>query len=288
MPAGAVIVDKDQVLTCGEGEGEGSAQALCDAVAAAASPVSASPEPGSPESARPSPAPSVEQIFEARVTKKGRPLSVANPGSGPGDPRLREALLTDYEGVHQSVMTPGAVVALPAAEGRAVEFVSLRQAAGVFESSSGCERWTGGLWRVALRDFNRHGVQIAATLLSARSDDAWKRSAEFSETIVTGPAQTVSSLGDPTAMASCRRFPGEEGYTMRVAPFPVPRLGTRSWAFRVYEEKSVRQWVEVVQTPRHVLEIRIPTQSPKPRTDPAVLLPRIAAAAYARAEAALN
>ncbi|MBB2748990.1 UNVERIFIED_ORG: hypothetical protein FHR35_008902 [Microbispora rosea subsp. rosea] len=282
-PADAVIVDKDQVLTCGEGEGEGSAQALCDAVAAAASPV-----PGSRASARPSPAPSVEQVFEAEVLKKGQPSPLPNPGSGPGDPRLRQALLVDYEGVHESITTPGVVVALPAAEGRAEEFVSPRQAVGVFERLSGCERWTVGSWRVALRDFNRHGVQIAATLLSAMSDDAWKRSAEFSETIVTGPAQMVSSLGDPTAMASCRRFPGEEGYTMRVAPFPVPPLGSRSWAFRVFDEKSVTQWVEVVQTPRYVLEVRIPNQFPEPRTDPAVLLPRIAAAAYARAEAALG
>ncbi|GAB3883048.1 hypothetical protein GCM10027612_14470 [Microbispora bryophytorum subsp. camponoti] len=47
MPADAVLVDKDQVLTCGEdegeNEGEGSAQALCDAIAAAASPTAVSP-----------------------------------------------------------------------------------------------------------------------------------------------------------------------------------------------------------------------------------------------------
>ncbi|MEU6407996.1 hypothetical protein [Microbispora sp. NPDC046933] len=256
--------------------------------AESAPPASPSPEPAARASGRPSPAPSVEQVFEARAMKKGRSLSAPNPGSGPGDLRLREALLTGYEGVYESMITPGVVVALPAAEGRATEFISLRQAVGVFESLSGCERWTVGSWRVALRDFNRHGVQIAATLLSAMADGAWKRSAEFSETVVTGPAQMVSSLGDPGATASCRKFSSVLGLSMSVKPFPVPPLGSRSWAFRVFEEESVTQWVEVVQTPRYVLEIRIPTQSPKPRTDPAVLLPRIAEAAYARAEAALT
>ncbi|WP_432868979.1 hypothetical protein [Microbispora rosea] len=285
VPADAVIVDKDQVLTCGEGEGEGqgSAQALCDAIAGVAS-----REPVSRASARPSPAPSVEQVFEAEVLKKGRPLSPANPGSGPGDPRLRRALLVDYRGVHESITKPGVVVALPAAEGRAAEFISARQAAGVFERFSGCERWTVGPWRVVLRDFNRPGVQIAAALLSAMSDEALKRSAEFSETIVTGPVPMLNALGDPAAKAPCRRFRDVWGHSMHVEPIPVPPLGTRSWAFRVMEGKSVTQWVEVVRTPRYVLEVRIPNQWPRPRTDPAVLLPRIAEAAYARAEAALT
>ncbi|WP_182898151.1 hypothetical protein [Microbispora sp. H10830] len=297
-PADAVIVDKDQVLTCGEGEGEGSAQALCDAIAAAvspepgspAAPATGSPEPASPAppEERPAPTPSVSRTFLSWVLKKGQPSPLPNPGSGPGDPRLRQALLVDYEGVHESITRPGVVVALPAAEGRAEEFISPRQAVGVFERVSGCERWTVGSWRVALRDFNRPGVQIAATLLSATADEAWKRSAEFSETVVTGPAQMVSSLGDPDALASCRKFSSALGPSMSVKPFPVPPLGSRSWAFRVFDEKSVTQWVEVVQTPRYVLEIRIPRRWPKPRTDPAVLLPRIAAAAYARAEAALG
>ncbi|KAB8186152.1 hypothetical protein [Microbispora catharanthi] len=298
-PADAVIVDKDQVLTCGEGEGEGSAQALCDAIAAEALPTlpssasasasaSPSPEPVVRASGRPSPVPSVEQVFEATVVKKGQTSLLPNPGSGPGDPRLRQALLVGYEGVVESVMTPGAVVALPAAVDDASEFISLRQAAGASRGTSACERWASGPWRVALRDYNRPGVQIAAALLGATTDEAWKRSAEFSEAIVTGPAPMLSSLGDPAAMDSCREFPGEEGYPMRVEPIPVPPLGTRSWAFRLLEEKAVRQWVEVVQTPHYVLEVRIPNQFPEPRTDPAVLLPRIAAAAYARAEAALN
>ncbi|MEU8197537.1 hypothetical protein AB0C10_27495 [Microbispora amethystogenes] len=43
-----------------------------------------------------------------------------------------------------------------------------------------------------------------------------------------------------------------------------------------------------MRTPRYVLEIRISTQWPEPRVDPAVLLPKIAEAAYAKAEAALG
>ncbi|MEU7689788.1 hypothetical protein OHB01_13565 [Microbispora hainanensis] len=278
MPIDAVVVDEDQALTCGEGEGEGSAQALCDAIAAAASRASA----------RPSSTPSVEQVFEAEVVKKGRPLSVANPGSGPGDPRLLRALLVDYQGVHESITRPGAVVALPAAADDASAFLALRQAAGASAGASTCQRVAEGSWRVVLRDFNRPGVQIAAALLSAMSDGAWRRSAEFSETIVTGPAPMLTGLGDPAAMDSCRTFLGEEGNPFRVRSISVPRLGTRSWAFRVMEGKSVTQWVEVVRTPRYVLEVRIPKQLPAPRTDPAVLLPRITEAAYARAEAALG
>ncbi|WP_030506869.1 hypothetical protein [Microbispora rosea] len=276
-PADSIVVDKDQALTCGEGEG--SAQALCDAIAAAASRASA----------RSSPKSSVEQDFKAEVLKKkGQPSSLPNPGSGPGDPLLRQALLVNFEGAGEPITRPGVVVALPAAEGRAVEFISPPRAAELFHASSVCTRWNEGSWRVVLRDFNRHGVQIAATRLRATVDEAWERSAEFSETIVTGPAPMLSTLGDPAAMASCRKFSSAFGRSMSVRPIPVPPLGTRSWAFRVMEGKSVTQWVEVVRTPRYVLEVRIPNQWPRPRTDPAVLLPRIAEAAYARAEAALT
>ncbi|MEN3534965.1 hypothetical protein AAH991_07625 [Microbispora sp. ZYX-F-249] len=289
MPAGAVIIDKDQTLAPGAGKGE--APSLADLFAAAsrgsASPVPSSRRPASPVPATPAPTPSVQQVFEGRAFGRGRPAAVPNPG-GPGDPRLRQALLVHYEGAGESVMTPAAVVALPAAVDDASRFLALRQVAGGSEGPPACRAVAGGAWRVVLRDFNRPGVRIAATLLSAMSDEAWKRSAEFSETIVTGPAPMLANLGDPAVMGSCRTSPGEEGYPIRVRPFPVPPLGARSWAFRVMEGKTVTQWVEMVQTPRYVLEIRVPDQWPKPRVDPAVLLPRIAEAAYVRAEAALR
>jgi hypothetical protein len=44
----------------------------------------------------------------------------------------------------------------------------------------------------------------------------------------------------------------------------------------------------VIQTSRYLLEIRIPNQEPRPGTDPAELLPQIAGAAYAKAEATLG
>jgi hypothetical protein len=50
----------------------------------------------------------------------------------------------------------------------------------------------------------------------------------------------------------------------------------------------VWQWVEVVTTPRYILEIRIPNQAPAPRTAPAALLPMIARAAYLKAQATLR
>ncbi|NUS01354.1 MAG: hypothetical protein HOV97_02205, partial [Nonomuraea sp.] len=75
-----------------------------------------------------------------------------------------------------------------------------------------------------------------------------------------------------------------------VEPLTVPHLGERTWAYRITGsgEVPVWNWVEVIQTPRYVLEIRIPAQSPAPRDDPATLLPLIAQEAYAKAEAALR
>jgi hypothetical protein len=70
----------------------------------------------------------------------------------------------------------------------------------------------------------------------------------------------------------------------------VPRLGDRSWAYRITGTGTIPiwQWVEVVRTRHYLLEIRIPNQAPAPKTDPATLLPRIAHAAYAKAKTALR
>ncbi|GLX05907.1 hypothetical protein [Microbispora sp. NBRC 16548] len=288
-PADAVIVDKDQVLTCGEGEGEGSAQALCDAVAAAASPVPGSPEPGSPAPAeeRPAPIPSVSQTFLSWVVKKGEAIPVPNPGTGGANPRLLSALLTDFGSAHESDAAPGAVVGLPAPVDDASLFIGLRMMGSPLEGPSSCEKWTSGTWNTVLRDFDQRGVRIAATQLeSRRRTDPLV----FGESVVTGPAAMLEHLADTSGVKSCRKLTGGRAGTGAVEPFPVPPLGTRSFAFRITGSRKVAvwQWVEVVQTPRYVLEVRIPNQFPEPRTDPAVLLPRIAAAAYARAEAALG
>ncbi|MBE3008725.1 hypothetical protein IL992_05915 [Microbispora sp. NEAU-D428] len=102
-PVGSIVVDKDQVLT--SGEGEGSAQALFDAIAAAGSPEPGSPGPvspkaGSPEPVssepaspgpdgeRPAPTPSVSQTFLSWVLPKGEPIPVPNRGTGGANPRL--------------------------------------------------------------------------------------------------------------------------------------------------------------------------------------------------------
>ncbi|WP_432928891.1 hypothetical protein ACQPZZ_03595 [Microbispora sp. CA-135349] len=307
-PAGMVIVDKDQVLTRGAGEGEGSAQALFDAIAAAVSPEPVSPEPTSPEPGsreptspkpgsfkagspgphgeRPDPTPSVSQTFLSWVLRKGEPIPVRNPGTGGANPRLLSALLTEFGPAYESDATPGAALGLPAPVLEGSQFVALRMMSSPLHAPSSCGKWTSGMWTVVLRDFDQRGVWIAATKLqSSRSADPLV----FGESIVTGPAAMLEQLADTSGVESCRKLRGSGAGTGAVEPFPVPPLGVRSFAFRITGSGDVPvwQWVEVVQTSRYVLEIRIPNQFPEPRTDPAVLLPRIAEAAYARAEAAL-
>ncbi|MEV7801395.1 hypothetical protein AB0O28_00435 [Microbispora sp. NPDC088329] len=301
-PAGMVTVDKDQVLTRGAGEGESSAQALFDAIAAAGSPEPTSPEPGSreptspkrgsfkagspgPHGERPAPTPSVSQTFLSWVLPKGEPIPVRNPGTGGANPRLLSALLTEFGSAYESDVTPGAVLGLPAPVLEGSRFVALRMMSSPFHAPSPCGKWTSGMWTVVLRDFDQRGVWIAATeLQSSRSADPLV----FGESIVTGPAAMLDHLADTSGVESCRKLRGAGVGTGAVEPFPVPPLGVRSFAFRITGSGDVPvwQWVEVVQTSRYVLEIRIPNQFPEPRTDPAVLLPRIAEAAYARAEAA--
>ncbi|WP_143737341.1 hypothetical protein [Microbispora sp. GKU 823] len=279
-------MDKDQVLT--RGEGEGSAQALFDAIARAASPEPGSPAPGSPapHEERPDPTPSESEELMGWALKEGEPIPVPNPGTGGANPRLLSALLTDFGPAHESDATPGAVVGLPAPVGDASLFIGLRVMSSPLHGPSLCGKWTSGTWSTVLRDFDQRGVWIAATQLTNPPDT--RDPLMFGESIITGPAEMLDHLADTGGVESCRRLKGIRVGTGAVEPFPVPRLGTRSWAFRLVEEKSVTQWAEVVQTPRYVLEIRIPGQWPKPRIDPAVLLPRIAEAAYARAEAALG
>ncbi|MEU6424755.1 hypothetical protein ABZ860_02570 [Microbispora sp. NPDC046973] len=289
MPPGTVVVDKDQVLTRGEEAGEGSAQALFDAIAAAASPEPVSPAPGSPErhEERPDPTPSESEELMGWALEEGEPIPVPNPGTGGANPRLLSALLTDFGPAHESDATPGAVVGLPAPVGDASLFIGLRMMSSPLHGPSLCEKWTSGMWTVVLRDFDRRGAWIAATQLQAR------RRADplvFGESVITGPAAMLEHLADTRRVESCLKLKGARAGTGAVEPFPVPPLGTRSFAFRITGSGDVPvwQWVEVVQTPRYLLEIRIPNQFPEPRTDPAVLLPRIAEAAYARAEAALG
>ncbi|MEU8278135.1 hypothetical protein ACFYOK_30255 [Microbispora bryophytorum] len=305
MPPDAVLVDKDQVLTCGEdegeNEGEGSAQALCDAIAAAASPTAVSPTavsptavspaPGSPESheKRPGPTPSEpeEPGLMGWALEEGEPIPAPNPGTGGANPRLLSALLTDFGPGHESDATPGAVVGLPAPVADASLFIGLRMMSSPLHGPSLCGKWTSGTWSTVLENYDQRGVWIAVTQLEAR------RHADplvSGESIITGPVAMLEHLADTSGVESCRKLKGTGAGTGAIEPFPVPPLGTKSFAFRITGSRKtpVWQWVEVVQTPRCLLEIRIPNQFPKPRTDPAVLLPRIAAAAYDRAEAALN
>ncbi|GAB3130653.1 hypothetical protein [Microbispora hainanensis] len=287
-PAGAVIVDKDQALT----SREYSAQALFDAIAAQGSPKPGSPgpdqegpDPASSESSQSSQ--SEEPGLMGWVLKEGEPIPVPNPGTGGANPRLLSALLTDFGPAHESDVTPGAVVGLPAPTGAASLFIGLRVMGSPLRGPSLCEKWTSGTWLTALRNFDQRGVWIAATQLKARQR---ADPLVFGESVITGPAEMLDHLADTSGVESCRKLKGGRAGTGAVELFAVPPLGTRSFAFRITGNRKapVWNWVEVVRTPRYVLEVRIPNQFPAPRTDPAVLLPRIAEAAYARAEAALG
>ncbi len=253
------------------------------------------------------------------MLKPGEKLDIPNPGTGAGDPRLVSALLTDFQVARESETLPAAVVALPVTDLQST-FIPLRMISSPLYGAPACDKWTAGLWSTVLHDFNHQGVQIGVTELetpehtsaTGPQPDAESLFRElrneseggshkldlnastedhltFGEAIITGPAQMLASLADTSEVASCGRLTGDEGDSGAVEPFPVPPLGERSWAFRITgRHEPVWQWVEVVQTPRYLIEISIPVQSPAPGADPADLLPQIAEAAYAKAEAAFR
>jgi hypothetical protein len=226
----------------------------------------------------------------ATVMRPGEEAAIPNPGTGKGDPQVAAALLTRFQSAHESPELPGAVVALPITD-RTSLFVALRQASSPLSGGHDCEKWTAGLWRAALDDYNVPGVQLGVTKLDAFSRGSALKTTRppltFTEAIITGPAV---SLGDPRLPASCERLPGLGNDSGAIEPLSVPRLGDRSWAYRITGTGTIPiwQWVEVVRTRHYLLEIRIPNQAPAPKTDPATLLPRIAHAAYAKAKTALR
>ncbi|MEW9548128.1 hypothetical protein [Nonomuraea sp. NPDC050783] len=226
--------------------------------------------------------------------RPGQKDDTPNPGSGPGDPRPAAALLTGFRDVRESSYVPAAVVALPVAD-RGSAFIPWRQISGPFTGPEECDKWTTGMWFTVLREHNTPGVHLAVTMISDLSGPETRpqgrpEGAVFSEGIITGPAATLNRLGDPSLPARCRHLTDPDFGSGEIQPLPVPPLGERSWAYRVTGsgKTPVWHWAEVIQTSRYLLEIRIPNQEPRPRTDPAALLPQIAQAAYAKAEAAFS
>jgi hypothetical protein len=228
----------------------------------------------------------------ATIMRPGEAAAIPNPGTGKDDPHVAAALLTRFQSAHESRELPGAVVAMPVTD-RTSMFIALRQVSSPLHGGRDCEKWTAGLWRAILDDFNVEGVQIGVTALNASSRESALRMTRpanplmFTEAVITGPAVAV---GDPHLPASCEHLPGLGNDSGAIQPLSVPRVGNRSWAYRITGTGKIPiwQWVEVVQTRRYLLEIRIPNQAPAPRTDPARLLPLIAQAAYAKAETALR
>jgi hypothetical protein len=190
---------------------------------------------------------------------------------------------------------PGAVVTLPVADLEST-FIPLRQISSPFAGLEECDKWTAGMWLAVLRRYNTSEVQMAVTMISESApgpgvqDPRRPEGASFSEAIITGSAAMLNRLGDPELPLRCRHLSDADVGSGDIQPLAVPRLGERSWAYRIAGsgEVPVWHWVEVVQTSRYLLEIRIPNQEPRPRTDPAKLLPLIAQEAYTKAEAAFQ
>ncbi|MEU6799156.1 hypothetical protein ABZ907_46340 [Nonomuraea wenchangensis] len=218
-----------------------------------------------------------------------------NPGSGTGDPRLAAALLTRFRDVQEWSYAPGAVIALPVADLESA-FIPMRQISAPFVKGDECDKWTAGTWFTVLQEHNTAGVQMAVTRIgdsvpsSGAQHQRQPEAAIFSETLITGSATMLNQLGDPSLPGQCRHLSDAGAGSGEIQPLPVPRLGERSWAYRITGSGKVPiwHWVEVIQTSRYLLEIRIPNQEPSPRTDPAKLLPEIAQEAYTTAEAAFQ
>jgi hypothetical protein len=197
--------------------------------------------------------------------------------------------------VREGSYLPGAVVALPVADLEST-FIPLRQISSPFVGPEGCDKWTAGMWFAVLRKYNTAGVQMAVTTITesvpnpGRQHPRRPEGARFNEAIITGSPAMLNRLGDPSLPARCRHLSDADVGSGDIEPIDVPPLGERAWAYRITGSGKVPTWgwVEVIQTSRYLLEIRIPTQEPRPRANPAELLPQIAQEAYEKAEAALH
>ncbi|MEU8143784.1 hypothetical protein [Nonomuraea sp. NPDC048901] len=227
--------------------------------------------------------------------KRGQEDKTPNPGSGAGDPRLVAALLTRFRDVREWSYVPGAVVALPVADLEST-FIPLRQISTPFVGPEECDKWTAGMWFEVLRRYNTAGAQMAVTAITESVPNSGTQhlrrpeGAGFHEAIITGSPDMLNRLGDPSLPARCRHLSDADVGSGDIQPIDVPRLGERAWAYRITGSGKVPiwHWVEVIQTSRYLLEIRIPNQEPRPRANPAKLLPQIAQEAYEKAEAALH
>jgi hypothetical protein len=225
----------------------------------------------------------------ATILRPGDARAVPNPGTGRADPRVAAALLTRFQDSVAARDLPGAVVAMPVLD-RASMYIGLRQVSSPLDGGRPCAPWTAGLWRGVL-DANTRGVQLGVTEFNAMTAESVLRGRRpanplvFSEAIITG-----APPADPNIPPQCAHLPSIGHETGDIQPLSVPPAGDRSWAYRVTGsgEIPIWQWVEVVQTRRYLLEIRIPNQAPLPKTRPEELLPKIAQAACAKADAALG
>jgi hypothetical protein len=242
------------------------------------------------------PPPSAAPSAYATVMTPGQERAIPDPGTGTGDARLARALLASFRSAREFADLPGAVIAFPVASRRSM-FIGLRWISSPLSAGRGCDKWTAGLWVTAVRQFNTRGVQLAVTQLGAYGPAGGSPATMpagqlgFSEAILTGPARMLDLLGDPRVPASCQRLTGPADDTGAIQSLPVPRLGERSWAFRITGSRPgwpVWLWAEVIQTRRYVLEVSIPVQAPARHSDPVRLLPQIARAAYTRAQAVLR
>ncbi|MFD0903813.1 hypothetical protein [Actinomadura sediminis] len=84
-------------------------------------------------------------------------------------------------------------------------------------------------------------------------------------------------------------FRGPGATTAAVEPVAVEPLGDGATAYRIVDASGVASHrVAIARMPGHLIEVRIPAQSPEPPGDMAVRLRRVARAAYERAAATLG
>lgn len=280
---------------------------LCAATALLAATACGTERAGEPAAGA---SPSASAKGEIRVMDPDERANMPNPGTGEADPRLVEALLPDFEGSVEREGEPAAGVRFPLRDPKSMFIASRVMSSYYGAPGAACTKWTGGLWAVLATEFERDaGVQLAVTNLGAPppSGDDMRKMAEnreqgkmpsfrglgFSETIVTAPPAVLARLGDARVPPACGRLTASEGSPgaakAAVEPVAVERLGDGATAFRIVDTDGVAShWVEIVRMPGHLIEIRIPNQSPEPPGSMMDRLRRIARAAHGRAAAKLG
>lgn len=278
----------------------------CGDEGAATGPASSSSGPAAPSASTATPS----STLLLQLSRPEEDAKIPNPGSGGADPRLTAALLTRFQAGESVAPTavpeiPGATVRFPVRDGGSM-FFGLRQAGSIFTGASSCMKWTSGMWMVLVSDFaTTPEVQLAISMLRSplpppppgvdaltpqgRAALQRRGSLVFSEAIITGPPQVMGMLADEHIPGECSRLTDDKGAAGRIELLPAAPVGDHSWAYRIIDATGeARHWTQVVRFRDHLIEIRIPSQEPRPRGDMVSILHQIATQAHAKAAKTLT